>query len=51
MLKFCFELTDTIETVGEEGSDEKRLLSICVAAVVQKVYLEKHLEALAEENT
>ena len=50
MLKFCFELTDTIEDLGADSTDEKRLLSTCVAAVVQKVYLEKCLAEIAREE-
>ena len=50
LLLFSFEVKDTMETVGEDNTDEKRLLYTCVAAVVQKVYLEKCLEAIAEEE-
>lgn len=47
LLQFTFELKDTMDVVGEESSDEKRLLFSCVAAVVQMVYLEKCLNILA----
>lgn len=50
LLQFTFELTDTIESYGEGDSDEKRLLFTCIAAAVQKVYLEKCLEAIAAEE-
>lgn len=50
LLQFSFELKDTMETVGEDNTDEKRLLYTCIAAVVQKVYLEKCLQAIAEEE-
>ena len=50
LLQFTFELKDTIESVGEDTSDEKRLLYSCIAAVVQKVYLEKCLRAIASED-
>ena len=50
LLLFSFEVKDTMETVGEDNTDEKRLLYTCVAAVVQKVYLEKCLEAIAQEE-
>ena len=50
LLKFTFELQDTIEMSGEDNTDEKRLLFTCIVAVVQKVYLEKCLEAIAEEE-
>lgn len=50
LLRFSFELTDTIEMVGEDTSDEKRLLFTCIVSAVQKVYLEKCLEAIANED-
>ena len=51
ILLFTFELTDTADMFPESSSDEKRLLYTCIIAAVEKVYLEKYLEALAEENT
>ena len=50
LLQFTFELKDTMETVGEDNTDEKRLLYTCIVAAVQKVYLEKCLEAIAKEE-
>ena len=50
LLLFTFELTDTADMFPETSSDGKRLLYTCIIAAVQKVYLEKYLEALAEEN-
>ncbi|MBQ3192955.1 MAG: DUF1836 domain-containing protein [Oscillospiraceae bacterium] len=50
LLRFTFEIQDTIELVGEDNTDEKRLLFTCIVAAVQKVYLEKCLEAIAEEE-
>ena len=50
LLRFTFELTDTVDMFPENGSDEKRLLYTCIIAAVQKVYLETYLEALTEEN-
>ena len=50
LLRFAFELQDTLESTGEESSDEKRLLYTCVVAVTQKVYLERCLAAIAEEG-
>ena len=38
-LRFTFEVTDTMEVVGEDNTDEKRLLYTCIVAAVQKVYL------------
>ena len=50
LLAFTFELKDTMEAVGEDNTDEKRLLYTCLVAAVQKVYLEKCLEAIAKED-
>lgn len=50
LLRFTFEMDDTIEMVGEDNTDEKRLLFTCLVAAVQKVYLEKCLEAIAREE-
>ena len=49
LLLFTFELSDTTDMFPESSSDEKRLLYTCIVAAVQKVYLEKYLEALAAE--
>lgn len=51
LLQFTFELKDTIEMSGEDNTDEKRLLFTCLVAAVQKVYLEKCLEAIAKEES
>ena len=51
LLQFTFEVKDTIEMSGEDSTDEKRLLFTCMVAAVQKVYLEKCLEAIAQEET
>ena len=50
LLAFTFELKDTMEAVGEDNTDEKRLLYTCIVAAVQKVYLEKCLEAITKED-
>lgn len=50
LLMFTFELTDTADMFPETSSDGKRLLYTCIIAAVQKVYLEKYLEALTGEN-
>ncbi len=50
LLRFTFELQDTMEVSGEDNTDEKRLLFTCIVAAVQKVYLEKCLEAIAHED-
>lgn len=50
LLFFSFELKDTMEVVGESNTDERRLLYTCIVAAVQKVYLEKCLEAISREE-
>ena len=50
LLQFSFEAKDTLDVIGEDTTDEKRLLYTCIVAAVQKVYLEKCLEAIAREN-
>ena len=50
LLRFTFEVDDTIEMAGEDTTDEKRLLFTCIVAAVQKVYLEKCLEAIARDE-
>lgn len=50
LLQFTFEVKDTLEVSGEDSTDEKRLLFTCLVAAVQKVYLEKCLEAIANEE-
>lgn len=51
LLFFSFELKDTVDSTDDILSDEKRLLYTCIVAVVQKVYLEKCLQAIASEET
>ncbi|MBQ8237496.1 MAG: DUF1836 domain-containing protein [Oscillospiraceae bacterium] len=50
LLRFTFELTDTVELDFDDASDEKRLLYSCIVAVTQKLYLEKCLAAIAKEE-
>ena len=50
LIHFTFEVKDSIEVSGEDNTDEKRLLFTCLVAAVQKVYLEKCLKAIAEEE-
>ena len=49
-VQFTFELTDTAKIVGEDNTDEKRLLYTCIVAAVQKAYLEKCLKVIANQN-
>ena len=50
LLMYTFELKERAEVVGEDHTDEKRLLYTCILAAVRKVYLEKCLEAIAKEE-
>ena len=49
-LLFTAEVTDTMDIVGEDTADEKKLLFSCIVAVTQKIYLEKCLAAIAAEG-
>lgn len=49
LLKYTFELTDTMNTGDVESSGAKRMLYSCIIAVTQKIYLEKTLEIMAAE--
>lgn len=50
-LFFTSEVRDTMDIVGEETADEKKLLFSCIVAVTQKIYLEKCLDAISQEET
>lgn len=50
LLFYTFEMKDTMAEVGHDNTDERRLLNSCIVSVIQKVYLEKCLAAIAEEN-
>jgi len=49
-LLFTAEVKDTMDIVGEDTTDEKRLLFSCIVAVTQKIYLERSLEAISREE-
>ena len=51
ILLFTAEVNDTMDIVGEDTTDEKRLLFSCIVAVTQKIYLERCLEAISQEET
>lgn len=51
VLFFTAEISDTMDILGEDNADEKRLLFSCIVAVTQKIYLEKCLEAISQEET
>ena len=50
LLRFTFEVTDSVDLDFDDASDEKRLLYSCIVAVSQKLYLEKSLAAIAAEE-
>ncbi len=50
VLRFTFEVEDVMESQGEETTVEKRLLYTSVVAAVQKIYLERNLEWLSQEE-
>ena len=50
-LLFTAEVKDTLDIAGEDTTDEKRLLFSCIVAVTQKIYLEKCLDAISQEET
>ena len=50
ILLFTAEVRDTLDIVGEDSTDEKRLLFSCIVAVTQKIYLERCLEAISQEE-
>ena len=51
ILFFTAEINDTMDLVGEDTTDEKKLLFSCIVAVTQKIYLERCLEAISREET
>ena len=50
ILLFTAEARDTLDIVGEDTTDEKRLLFSCIVAVTQKIYLERCLEVISQEE-
>ena len=50
-LFFTAEINDTMDIVGEDTADEKKLLFSCIVAVTQKIYLERCLEAISQEES
>lgn len=50
LIMYTFELKERPEEIGMDHTDEKRLLYTCILAAVRKVYLEKCLEAIANEK-
>ncbi len=49
MLYVVFGLKDQPDTVGQDNTDEKNILRSCIIAVTYKIYLEKTIQAVAEE--
>lgn len=50
LLQFTFEVSDSVDLGFDDAGDEKRLLFSCIAAVTQKIYLEKCLDAIAKDE-
>lgn len=50
VLRFTFEIDDVMDSQEEETTLEKRLLYTSVVASVQKIYLERNLEWLSQEQ-
>ena len=50
LLRFSFELTDTLESQWANQTDEARLFHACIASLTQKLYLERCLQAIAAEE-
>ncbi len=50
MLQYIFGLKGTLADVGEDSTDEKFMLRGTIAAVTQKIYLEKCFAAIAAEE-
>ena len=50
ILFFTAEVSDTMDIMGEDTADEKKLLFSCIVAVTQKIYLEKCLAAISSED-
>ena len=51
LLLYTFEAKDILDTVGQDDTDETRLLYSCIVAVTQTIYLEKCLAAIVQEQT
>ena len=49
-LLFTAEVKDTLDIAGEDTTDEKRLLLSCIVALTKKIYLERCLEAISQEE-
>lgn len=49
-VQYTFELKEQVDPVGQDNTDEKRLLRTCIVAAVQKAYLEKCLKAIADQS-
>lgn len=51
ILSFVFEMKENIDIIGEEETEEKRLLRNVIIAVAHKVYLDKYFSTLHDKNT
>lgn len=50
ILRFTFEIEDLLDSQGEGASVEERLLYTSIVSAVQKIYLERNLEWLSQEE-
>ena len=49
LLQYVFGLKDTMESVGNDSTDEKIMLRNTIITIAHKIYLDKYFEALATE--
>ena len=49
-LSYVFEIREAINLIGEDESEEKRLLRNVIIAIAHKVYLDKYFSSLHEKN-
>ena len=50
ILSYVFEIRDNIDVIGEDDTEEKRLLRNVIIAVAHKVYLDKYFSTLHDKN-
>ncbi len=50
ILYFVFEIKENVDVIGEEETEEKRLLRNIIIAVAHKVYLDKYFSTLHDKN-
>ena len=50
ILSYVFEIREAIDLIGDEESEEKRLLRNVIIAIAHKVYLDKYFSTLHDKN-